>query len=136
YEPRRGDRASLVDLADAARRLEAGERLPEQLDLALLHGSSVGGARPKALLDGDDGRRHIAKFASSTDSYPVVQAEFVAMDLARRAGVQVAPVEITFVDWSPVLLVERFDRTSEGGRRLLVSALTILELHDADGIAG
>ena len=32
--------------------------------------------------------------------------------------------------------MERFDRTSEGHRRLMHSALTLLGLHDADGMAG
>ena len=41
---------------------------PADLDRALLHGSSVGGARPKALI-ADGGRRLIAKFSSTTDTY-------------------------------------------------------------------
>jgi len=55
-----------------------GETLSPALDAALLHGSSIGGARPKALLN-DPSRTVIAKFSSTTDTYPVVKAEFVAM---------------------------------------------------------
>ena len=135
YEARSGDAASLAELAEAAARVESGEPLTPALDRALLHGTSVGGARPKALLaDGD--RNVIAKFASSTDPYPVVQAEYVAMELARRAGLDAAPVELARALGKDVLLVERFDRTVQRARRMMVSALTILELHDADGIAG
>ena len=135
YISRSGDGASLADLVEAADRVERGVPLTPALDRALLHGTSVGGARPKALLaDGD--RRLIAKFDSSTDPYPVVKAEYVAMELARRAGIDVAPVELAEALGRDVLLVERFDRTLEGQRRMMVSALTILELHDAQGIAG
>ena len=159
YEARSGDAASLAELAEAAERVESGEPLTPALDRALLHGTSVGGARPKALL-ADGARSVIAKFASSTDPYPVVKAEYVAMELARRAGLDAAPVELAQALGKDVLLVERFDRTvqrtsdrtarraddrtvqpadnrtARRARRMMVSALTILELHDADGIAG
>ncbi|MDE0169211.1 MAG: type II toxin-antitoxin system HipA family toxin [bacterium] len=134
YTARSGDAASLEELAEAAERVEWGVPLTPTLERALLHGTSVGGARPKALLT-DGPRRLIAKFASSADSYPVVKAEYVAMELARRAGIDAAPVELAEALGKDVLLVERFDRTVEGHRRMMVSALTILELHDAHGIA-
>ena len=135
YEARSGDAASLAELVEAADRVESGEPLTPALDQALLHGTSVGGARPKALLDAGT-RSVIAKFASSTDPYPVVQAEYVAMELARRVGLDAAPVELARALGKDVLLVERFDRTVQRARRMIVSALTILELHDAHGIAG
>lgn len=122
----------LADLARAAATVEAGDPLPDALELALLHGTSVGGARPKAtIVDGD--RHLIAKFSSAADPYPVVKAEYIAMALARRVGLDIARVELATALGRDVLLVERFDRPD---RRLMVSALTILELHDADGIAG
>ena len=58
------------------------------------------------------------------------------MDLAARAGLDTPAVEFRRAAGKPVLLVERFDRPAAGGRRLMVSGLTILGLHDADGIAG
>ena len=131
--PSSGERgASLDELVASAERVEAGEPLDPDLDRALLHGTSVGGARPKALLsDGD--RSLIAKFSSSSDSRPVVKAEFVAMTLAKRAGLTVAPVGLVAVQHRDVLLVERFDRTPDGGRRALVSALTVLGLDEFGG---
>jgi len=121
--------ATLAELADSAQRVERGIPLSPELDRALLHGSSVGGARPKALL-GDGPRRLIAKFGSATDSYPVVKGEFVAMELARRAGLDVASVELTHALGRDVLLIDRFDRPAGGGRRAMVSALTILGLDE------
>lgn len=127
YE-RRASNGTLEELLTAAERFEAGEALPPPLEEALLHGSSIGGARPKATLD-DGERTLIAKFSSAGDVYPVVKAEGAAMELARRAGLNVAGSEVVEVMGRAVLLVERFDRTAvPGQRRMLVSALTILGL--------
>jgi serine/threonine-protein kinase HipA len=128
YVPRETDSPTLDELADAARRIEAGEPLGERLTEVLLHGTSVGGARPKALLrDGDSSL--IAKFSSTTDTYPVVQGEFVAMTLARRCGLNVAEVSLVEVHKRYALLIERFDRPGRGRRRRVVSALTVLGLN-------
>jgi serine/threonine-protein kinase HipA len=130
YVSRDETTAQLADLMEAASRVDEGLPLPPALDLALLHGSSVGGARPKALLK-DDGGSRIAKFSSSTDTYSVVKGEFAAMELARRAGLDVADVELVQVMGRDVLLVRRFDRVpGTRQRRVLVSALTILELDE------
>ncbi len=135
YNPRGHELVPLDELAEVADRVESGAPLTPALERALLHGSSMGGARPKAVL-ADGVRQKIAKFTSATDSYPVVKAEYVAMELARRAGLSVAGVGLDRVLGKDVLLVDRFDCVSDGGRKLVVSALTILGLHDADGMAG
>jgi serine/threonine-protein kinase HipA len=127
YEARASE-ATLDEMVTAAERLEAGLPLPPVLGTALLHGTSVGGARPKVLLNDGD-RRLIAKLSSRSDPYPVVKAEAVAMELARRVGLDVARTKVVEALGRDVLLVDRFDRP-EGGRhrRMLVSALTILNL--------
>ena len=129
YEPRRVESATLDELASSAAKVDAGDLLSPALDAALLHGSSIGGARPKALLD-DGGRKLIAKFSSSTDAYPIVKGEFIAMELARRVGLSVAPVELTTALGKDVLLIDRFDRSPDGARRMMVSALTVLGLDE------
>lgn len=130
YVSRDESAATLDELLQAADRVDRRLPLAPALDRALLHGSSVGGARPKALLvDGE--RKLIAKFSSSTDTYPVVQGEFVAMRLASRAGINTARVELGESLDRRVLLVERFDRVpGTRRRRAIVSALTILELDE------
>ncbi len=130
YVPRAMDHATLDELAESAERVEKEIPLSPELDQALLHGSSVGGARPKALL-GDGEATLIAKFSSTTDTFPVVKAEFLAMELARRAGLEVAPVRLAKAHGRDALLVERFDRPGDGRRRAMVSALTILGLDEA-----
>ncbi len=137
YVPRGEDGASLEELQEAAEMVEAGKPLSAGLDRALLHGSSVGGARPKALL-GDSERRLIAKFSSATDSYAIVKGEFAAMELGARVGLDVARVELTRSLGKDVLLVERFDRVGGAGgsgeqRRTVVSALTMLGLDEMHG---
>ena len=130
YVGRGRENASLDELATSAQRVEDGVPLSPALDAALLHGSSIGGARPKALID-DGPRRLIAKFSSTTDTFPVERGEYVAMELAHRAGLNVARIELAHALEKTVLLVERFDRiprTDE--RRSLVSALTMLRLNE------
>jgi len=75
----------------------------------------------------------VAKFSSSSDTYSVVKAEYIAMRIAALAGLSVAPVRLVHASGKDVLLVERFDRVAEGAtwrRRAMVSALTILELDE------
>jgi serine/threonine-protein kinase HipA len=132
YTPRLGN-ATLAEMQVAADKLQAGEELSPELGTALLRGTSIGGARPKVLIE-DSGRHLIAKLSSTTDPYPVVKAEGVAMELARRVGLDVPCVEVTTCLGRDVLLVERFDRTTvPGQRRLLVSALTMLGLDEMMG---
>ncbi|WP_420625153.1 type II toxin-antitoxin system HipA family toxin [Candidatus Poriferisodalis sp.] len=135
YTPRSGEGADLGQLAEAAQRVEDGQPLPPALERALLHGTSIGGARPKVALR-DQRTGVIAKFTSSRDTYPVVKAEYIAMELARRAGIDTARVEFAAAAGRDVLLVRRFDRSPPRKRRMMISALTILDLHDAHGIAG
>ncbi|MEX1162573.1 MAG: HipA domain-containing protein [Nitriliruptor sp.] len=128
YVPRE-THATLEELLTAADRLQAGEPFSEEIDRVLNAGSSVGGARPKATVTAADGRALIAKFSTPTDTYPIVKGEAVAMELARRADLNVAATERVTVLDRDVLLVDRFDRIpGTRRRRALVSALTLLSL--------
>jgi serine/threonine-protein kinase HipA len=132
YVPREEAGATLEQLMQAAELVERGETIPKSLDAALFHGSSIGGARPKAQI-GDGAKKFIAKFSASADTYPVVKAEFLAMRLAAHVGLNVARVDLREVTGKAVLLVERFDREKvEAGwrRRAMVSALTLLGIDE------
>ena len=132
YIPRSPVNASLEELLEAAERVEKGMPLTPELDQALHHGSSIGGARPKALIE-DGEKKYIAKFSSSTDLYSVVKAEYIAMRLAALAGLDVAPVSLARAAHKDVLLIERFDRLQAPGgwhRKAMVSALTLLGLDE------
>lgn len=132
YRPRLQGEARLQDLLNAADAVERGTPLSPELDEALRHGTSIGGARPKAQLT-DGHRKLIAKFSSSRDQHNVVRGEFLAMCLAREAGLEVAKVQCAQVEGKDVLLVERFDRVAQGAgflRRAMVSALTLQGLDE------
>ena len=132
YVPRTSVNVTLDELLQSAERVEKGISLTTELDQALHHGSSIGGARPKALIE-DDNTKYIAKFSSSTDLYNVVKAEFVSMRLANLIGLNVAPVALTKSSKKDILLIERFDRTHTGQgwqRKCMVSALTLLGLDE------
>lgn len=132
YVPRGGGHATLEELLASAEKVEKNLPLTPELDQALHHGSSIGGARPKALI-ADGPRKYVAKFSSSSDTYSVVKGEYIAMRLAALAGLSVAPVRLVHAAGKDVLLVERFDRVAEENswrRRAMVSALTMLELDE------
>jgi len=132
YVPRAAQNATLEELLESAERIERGVPLTPELDQALFHGSSIGGARPKALIE-ENNSKYVAKFSSSSDLYSVVKGEFIAMKLAALVGLDVAPVRLATAAHKDVLLVERFDRgrTANGwNRRAMVSALTLFGLDD------
>lgn len=131
YEPRL-THAPLAELLKAAELVEQGAPLSPDLGQALQHGTALGGARPKALVE-DERCKYIAKFSTSGDIFAVVKAEFLTMRLAAAAGLNVARVELDEVLGKDILLVERFDRERGAGgwkRRHMVSALTLLELDE------
>ncbi len=124
----------LPALVNAADRLERDEADEAELRTLLRGGSSLGGARPKAHVLGDNGRAAIAKFPSpTTDQWNVTGWEAVALQLARRAGIDVPESTLHLIDGKAVLIVQRFDRIED--RRIgYVSAMTMLE--SADGEQG
>jgi serine/threonine-protein kinase HipA len=132
YVAREPRAATLEELSTAAARVEQGIPLTPELDQALMHGSSIGGARPKAMITAGD-MKYIAKFSAQNDVYSVVKAEFIAMRLGELAGLEVAPVKLAQAVGKDVLLIARFDRSKVANgwhRHAMVSALTLLGLDE------
>ena len=132
YRPRVSTQATLEEMIQSTERVEKGIPLTVELDRALFHGTSIGGARPKVLIE-EKSKKYVAKFSSTNDLYGVVKAEFLAMRLASYAGLNVAPVKLVRASNKDVLLIERFDRVKlENGwqRKLMLSALTLFGLDD------
>ncbi|MCK5227186.1 MAG: type II toxin-antitoxin system HipA family toxin [Desulfobulbaceae bacterium] len=123
----------ISDLDKIVRLAEQFDRNPDsggdELALLFQAGSSPGGARPKALVDGN-GKFYIAKFSSVRDQFDVVALEAAAMEMASVAGVGPALTAMIHCASRKVLLVERFDVSSGRGRNHLVSLQTLLS---ADG---
>ncbi len=134
YVARKPGEANFEELMNAADLIQQGIPLPPALEQALFHGSSIGGARPKALIaDVGHAKKLIAKFSAQADVFNVVKGEYVAMRLAERVGLNVAPVQLIKVAGRDILLVERFDRQRVRGgwvRKGMVSALTLLGIDE------
>lgn len=127
----RDDSATLDELHGAARSVQQGLPLGPALEEALVHGTSIGGARPKVLVNDPEGGQWLAKLSATSDHvFSVVNAEATAMELARRCGIRVPETRVVTSLGRDVLLVRRFDRVDDGGRRHVLSALTVLGLDE------
>jgi serine/threonine-protein kinase HipA len=126
----------LEKLQQMAEAIIKDEKIPDhlpadinQVQELLLAGTSMGGARPKAVVE-DDNSLWIAKFSSPYDSWNYPLVEFSLLDLANKCGINIADHKMTRVANKDVLMVRRFDRNkSEKGynRYRMVSALTLLK---------
>ncbi|MCL1800629.1 MAG: HipA domain-containing protein, partial [Promicromonosporaceae bacterium] len=124
YVARNEDDATIAELMAAAEQVDEGVPLPKQLAAALVHATSIGGARPKATLHDPSGQ-WIAKFSSSTDSMNVVGAEAASIYLARKTAIEVPEARMERVMGRDVLLMRRFDRAGDF-RKLMVTGVTLL----------
>ncbi|MET0919047.1 MAG: type II toxin-antitoxin system HipA family toxin [Burkholderiales bacterium] len=104
----------------------------DQVEKLLMIGTSMGGARPKAVVEDDEGL-WIAKFNRADDAWNNARVEHAMLVLARACGMSTAESRVVQAGGRDVLLVKRFDRerTDEGYRRArMVSALTLLRAED------
>jgi serine/threonine-protein kinase HipA len=128
--------ARLRTLEEQARRVEDdpdGE-LDEDVRLLMAPGSSLGGARPKAVVSDEHGKLWIAKFPSTKDTDDVGLWEALTNALARTCGIDVPNVEVQRIGGRHhVVRSLRFDRTPTGGRVHVASAMTLTGHHDGDG---
>lgn len=127
----------LRELEAAARAIDAGDaeshaQYSDWLRLLVVPGSSLGGARPKASFLDADGSLWLAKFPSRDDRRDVGAWEYVAHELARRAGVDVPNSRLErFGSPHRSFCVARFDRSGVS-RRMYASAMTLLQRNDGD----
>ena len=113
-------------LMDAIRNVENKIDTPEDIKTLLYPAGSLGGARPKAIVE-DGGAMWIAKFPSSNDTERVALWESMMLKLAGSLGIQTPEQKLINITGNqPVLLVKRFDRTVTGERIPFMSAMTLL----------
>lgn len=124
--------ATLRSLEEASRQFEKdGNYLNDKwLKQLLKPGSSLGGARPKATVEDEQGDLWIAKFPSKNDEYDVGAWEKVVHDLAKLCGLNVPESKVEkFSKDGSTFLVKRFDR--DGEKRIhFASAMTMLGKND------
>jgi serine/threonine-protein kinase HipA len=107
-------------------------RAEAALQLLLVPGSSLGGARPKASVTDVDGSLWLAKFPSDGDTHDVGAWEAVAATLARDAGVSMAPSRAErFSHRHHTFLTRRFDRNLDL-RLHFTSAMTMTGHRDGE----
>lgn len=93
---------------------------------------SLGGARPKASVLGENGELLIAKFPHREDEWDVMAWEKCALDLAAASGIDTPARRLTDVGGRWVLVLDRFDRRRSGARVGYISAMTLLDKWDGD----
>ena len=95
-------------------------------------GTSLGGARPKANVIGEDGSLLIAKFPSRNDRINIGLWEHFCHIMAKKAGINAADTSVLSIDKHHTFLSRRFDRA--GGKRIhFASSMALLGFHDGDG---
>jgi serine/threonine-protein kinase HipA len=126
--------AKLQEIA-AALMLEEDVRTEEaaQVQDLMLIGTSMGGARPKAVVEDGEGL-WIAKFNRPDDRWNNTRVERAMLELAKTCGISVATSRVETIGGKDVLLVKRFDRekTDKGYQRArMISGLTLLRAEEA-----
>jgi serine/threonine-protein kinase HipA len=128
YLPRRlGPLPSLADteaIFELVRQVLANEPVAPELKRLISPGVTLGGARPKALLD-IDGEQWVVKFADG-DATDAPLVEHASMTLAAQANISVAPTLPIRLTYGHAVAIQRFDRR-HGQRRHALSANVALK---------
>lgn len=112
YLPRRlGPLPTLTDadrIHELVRKVQANEPVPPAQRRLISPGVTMGGARPKGLLD-IDGEQWVVKFddGNAADT-PLI--EHASMTLAQKAGIRVAPTMPIRLTYGHAVAIRRFDR--------------------------
>lgn len=125
----------LQTIADALVNEEevAPDAIAGQVEELLLIGTSMGGARPKAVVEDREGL-WIAKFNRTDDKWNHARVEHSMLLLARQCGLTTAESNVVTIAGRDTLLVKRFDREkTDAGylRARMVSGLTLLRAEDS-----
>lgn len=126
---------SLFEVSDIIQRVDRIEDDDELVDLrkslpaeaflqALASSLSVGGGRPKALIE-KDGNSYVVKFSKRGDAWNDPRVEYATMTLAEKCGIHVAKTHLERIGKLDLLFVERFDRTQGGDALHFISGFTL-----------
>jgi serine/threonine-protein kinase HipA len=128
------DLEKLQEIAEALVRddIPSDPDAPQVQDLLLL-GTSMGGARPKAVIQ-DNRALWMAKFSRPDDRWNQPRVEHAMLRLAQQCGVNAAESRIESVADKDVILIKRFDREKKPNgytRARMISGLTVLRAEEA-----
>lgn len=106
------------------------------LNLLLIPGSSLGGARPKANVADNQNVLWIAKFPSAKDDIDKGLWEMITNSLAKKAGINAAEGLVKKYSANHTFLSKRFDRKEIATRIHFASAMTMLGYKDnSEGVS-
>jgi serine/threonine-protein kinase HipA len=122
----------LGKLLNASSRILMGEDIDQDIKDVVEPGSSLGGARPKAVVLDTNGNLLIAKFPSPKDDWDVELWEYLSLILANKAGITTPGFRLETVMNKNVLLLNRFDRDKNQHRIPFLSAMSLLNALDGE----
>ncbi len=105
------------------RKVQDNEPIPPELKRLVSPGATMGGARPKALLN-LDGEQWVVKFSDGEPAdTPLI--EHATMTLAREAQIRTASTMAVRLTAGHAVAIRRFDRTGAGRRHCLSAAVAL-----------
>lgn len=120
--------SSIRELQHGASMIESDNHnveIQKWLAILMAPGSSLGGARPKANILDDEKHPWIAKFPSKNDDIDKAKWEYLAYQLATKAGIEMADSKIEKITGKyATFFTKRFDRLN-GERIHFASAMTM-----------
>ena len=130
YVPRRlGPLPELKDietLEHLVQQILAGEPVADELRRLIAPGVTLGGARPKALLN-IGGEQWVVKFSEPGEDFDMPLVEHASMTLASTAGIRSAETRAIPLHRGHAVAVKRFDRRADGARMHCLSANVALK---------
>jgi serine/threonine-protein kinase HipA len=112
--------SEVADIERLVHQVLMGEPVDPKQHRLIVPGATLGGARPKALLD-LDGHPWVLKFNEPGESIDMPLVEHATLTLAQQAGIQVAHSRPVKLQTGHAIAVERFDRY-RGTHRHAISA--------------
>lgn len=127
YTPKQiGALPTLADVGaieQVVKQVIAGEPVAEPLQRLIAPGATMGGARPKALVNINE-VPWVLKFAEQGDLTDTPLIEFATMTLAERCGICVASTQAIALPHGHAIAIKRFDRVGDNDRVARIHTLS------------
>lgn len=122
--------ADVAEMEELVQQVLAGQPVAQEKRRLITPGTTLGGARPKALLN-LEGHQWVLKFRDQDEPFDTPMVEHATMTLAAHAGIRVARTRSVKVARGHAVAVRRFDR-SAGMRMHALSANVALKAAGED----
>lgn len=113
--------------------IDNGVNIKNNIHNALVSSWDIGGARPKAVVEDDNGTQWIVKFPRVRDSFNKERVEWASLQMAKAIGINVPESHLHELDdGNCVLLIKRFDRIKQDRLHYISAASLISPPPDFD----